>query len=823
MKRNDTARYAFWLTLIIFFILLHSAIAPGSIFADFSDTQTNQDETPERENLNWDEPLNLSLSGSATEPQVVIAADGTVHAIWREDAVNSFFYARQENGRWIEPIQVELPFGTRRYTTNIQADGMGPLYNPRLVLDAIGRIHAFWLDENNALYYSQVPAVELANFSSWRAREQLATSALAFDATVDGANGVHLGYVRDLDSPEAPAGIYYRQTIGENQAWSEPVTIYQSAYYRAISADDANIHITTAGEEVDPAAINVLIAWDNRPLEQVYLNRSTDGGASWGAPQIIDERQPEDPITVDGPFAIDVVGAGSEVLVAWSAGDETPCLQYQQSSDSGATWQSPQAISAVKDQDCPEVFEFIPGHNNLLFLLTTIGNETFLQAFDGKQWSEPQQQMTLAGFTDSVTFRPVNFGCLQTNITAGNHLLVLGCGASQVNDIWALERPLGDIDTWFPPTEALVWSQPTALLTRKEHFSSPVLLTTTDGLLHSFWIGTGNNAPGESNAKVYYTQWDGESWSRIVPLLNLNYKNADQLAGAIDKNGHIFLLWRNADENTFYYSRVNAESVLLPTDWSVPQEFLESETLVSNPALNVDHTGMIKIIYAIPLNENRGIYLRCTQDGGQTWLEPLLIVDAVAADWKMVDSPQIVQSNNGHLHAIWTNLTLGPDPIAIELYYARSEDAGQNWSEPELIIPGTIKWSRLISMGEQELLAVWQQQDGDRTSIWYRQSFNDGATWEQPLGVLAFDTPVGQPALAADKSNRQHLVQTVANNVGDLRLQNWVWQGDSWLAGDDSNLNINLADVTFHDLAVNLAPNGYLKGVFFHQTNSRKR
>ena len=94
----------------------------------------------------WGDPLNMSQSGVASEPRVVVDANNVVHVIWREDALDSYFYSREDVGVWREPVAVELPFGTPRY-----AAGLGDvfLYNPKILADDNGRIYAFWLGGKN--------------------------------------------------------------------------------------------------------------------------------------------------------------------------------------------------------------------------------------------------------------------------------------------------------------------------------------------------------------------------------------------------------------------------------------------------------------------------------------------------------------------------------------------------------------------------------------------------------------------------------------------------------------------------------------------------
>ena len=65
------------------------------------------------------------------------------------------------------------------------------------------------------------------------------------------------------------------------------------------------------------------------------------------------------------------------------------------------------------------------------------------------------------------------------------------------------------------------------------------------------------------------------------------------------------------------------------------------------------------MIYAVPYNERRGIYYVRSNDGGTTWLTPILVFDAVAAKWESVDKPRLVLDANANvLHAVWLRASL---------------------------------------------------------------------------------------------------------------------------------------------------------------------
>ncbi len=59
----------------------------------------------------WSEPVNLSHSGAATSPYLVVDDQGIVHVFW-EDEYAGTTYTRRADGVWQPPSTGEFPFST---------------------------------------------------------------------------------------------------------------------------------------------------------------------------------------------------------------------------------------------------------------------------------------------------------------------------------------------------------------------------------------------------------------------------------------------------------------------------------------------------------------------------------------------------------------------------------------------------------------------------------------------------------------------------------------------------------------------------------------
>jgi hypothetical protein len=194
---------------------------------------------------------------------------------------------------------------------------------------------------------------------------------------------------------------------------------------------------------------------------------------------------------------------------------------------------------------------------------------------------------------------------------------------------------------------------------------------------------------------------------------------------------------------------------------------------------------------ALPLNEQRGIYLIESRDGGESWSEPRRVFDATAAGWQMVDQPRLAITGNGQLHLLWTRRALPPgEPLA--LAYSRSEDGGETWTEADVVAETPVAWSRLLGVNEYVVHRLWAEESGERLIIQHEISLDSGLNWSRAAQVASLSGET-EPAVAVDAGNRPHLLA-----VEQGRLQDSLWSEARWTASDD--------------LAVPFSPGGALAG-----------
>jgi hypothetical protein len=598
--------------------------------------------------------------------------------------------------------------------------------------------------------------------------------------------------------------------MSDSSDWLAAVRLYESPYFRSLDNTTGHVDVSAASSgDVD----QVYVVWDNRPRSRVFFTRSSDGGDNWDAPVVIDQPLAGEGINV--PSNIVVHAKGDQVLLLWNKGStEEACVNYfQWSEDRGGTWGNPEELFGAPALgsviSCPESIQILDGDEHLYLLVESI--QVYLVAWDGTRWSDPQNQSALATFIDQDTQNSVNFSCLRPVMQAGNRLSVVGCDTAAGGDIWFTEREITSIEGWFP-TEP-VWSAPVQVIESDTEIFPPVLTSDTANQIHAFWSQINPEVTDNQNEVIFYARQEANNlWTAPEEILRIPEESLGQPSVAIDSLDNLLLVWTGTQSGRIYFSIAPANQAMLPTAWSNPVVLPSPESSASSPDIFIGPDGVISVVYAVPLNQDRGIYLVQSADGGVTWSDLIWLFDAESAALSMVDNPHLTVMPNNHLHVIWTEFSLpsGPGPLA--LYHIRSEDGGLSWTEPEIVIDNQVPWSEIVSVGDQSIHRLWQEAIGGIT-LWHDYSTDGGNTWTRISPVSIFNERVSSSDVVVDSAGRLNLLQVVNRGGGSFVVQHWIWENQVWRSDADLILERTAATNIDH-LTASLTSSGEL-GVIF--------
>ena len=764
--------------MLLFLLSTSTRGAPGQVYAQATDDS-------------WATPTNLSHSGSSSSAVMVSDNPSSIDVVW-QDAYDGSMFAYFNGSQWSQPQSLNFPFNPAV---------------PYLIGDKSGLIHAFWIDEKGNLFYSQVQSSRFGNPASWQKPALLGVSVLTMAATLDGMNNIHLAFIQNGILSSNPAGVYYLHSNDRGSTWSSPVPLDQSAYLRGLKKDLAGVAIAVAKSNGET---HLYVTWDNPPRLQVYLDRSTNGGHTWDAPALVD-----DPNTNPGAaafFNIEVVAQAGTALVIWEAGDSAQScnLYYQWSQDAGATWSDHKPVRQ-QASFCPQSLQWITGTASPFLLYANVSGSAYLLAWDSvKGWSDPQPQDVLSGFEDPATQSQVTLATIQIEATSQDQLAAVGSDSSGGGDTWFTSRAIHDVSTWFPQPSA--WSSPQAITQGQPAINDPILVADADGHFHALWSQPGaDQSNPAAYASIDYAQWDGQRWTQPVAVLSSTGGDLDQPAAAIDPGGRLVVVYRQG-QATLQFSQVALAQAGNPGDWATPQTLPSPGQVTTSPDIAIDAQGKISVIFAVPINEGRGVYLVQSTDGGKTWARPAQIFDAARAGWDSVDQPHLALSSGGLLEATWGRTSPSSGGKALELDYARSTDGGATWNKADSFVNTPVDWSRLVSAGDKTVHRLWRE-SGANLLIKHQVSRDGGVTWSLPNEISSLGVDQGTPAVTEDRAGQLHLAKIYQDYSGNLVFSTWTWDGNAWTAGETLNLGLASA-LNGQSMAAAVSAQGHLVVVY---------
>ena len=733
------------------------AVIWGLLFAQPTAAQIGDD--------GWLPPVNISQSGGTEAPALIIDSDGIFHTIWLDVYGSRFMYSNGDGETWSAPQVVDFPFSYYQAVRYFAADRRG-------------KIHAFWIDAQDNLFYSRVAAANMIKPLAWTPPQLLGRAVFDLSVSVDQNNNLHLAYVRGQSSNDFIApGIYYQIYRSGATNWEKAITIDQSSYLRTITRLEANIEIAAATNEENST---IYIVWDNPPRRQVLLARSTDTGATWDKLIYVD-RPPNAFYT---PYQIQVAATGERAIVLWKLQESGGlCMQkYTTTSDNGETW-SKQDVLFGNQIGCPRE-NHIHTQGDDFILFSILNNQAYFLAWDDSEWSLPQPQTEFSNFVDPETNAFIDLQYLQTNLQDGV-FYVAGYDQEGSEDIWFTERSIQGAEDWFP--QASAWSYPLEFASDTGIMGDTYLVTDSSGRLHAFWNqATSNRYPPQT--AVYYSMWDQNEWSHPNPIFGSPRITAAASSVKISPGNVIYIAWKRHETNELFLSWAHADQAYNRDDWISSDPLPVPQPYTISPDIAILNNNNLLLAYAVPLNEGRGIYSTFSTDGGYTWSKIMQVADASKENWAMVEKPQI-DTANGHSEIIWGVSSLPPDSVPLAIYSAHSDDWGENWGSHQTVETAFATWYQVVSTHDNNYHRLWLESEDGVQYLWHQYSEDYGETWGAAENILTTNDAIENIAMTVDPTKQLHLIFAAQDIFDRVVFHHWYWNDKKWETGENFTLD----------------------------------
>jgi hypothetical protein len=740
----------------------------------------------------WSPPENLSRSGAAHLPVVLTHRDGQLRVVWW-DTFEGLTFVEGSPGAWSDPVTIPPPEDVTQPTISTM---------PQIVSDSSGTAHAFWIGEPEregvatALLYSQLPA----RGSEWTQPRVMVRSAAAFAITRDSDDTLYLAYCRNLHTEASPSAIVFRLSTNGGETWTPQVMVDRSLYYRSASQGRLALRLAADADGL------VVLTWNDLRRQEALIATSVDGGEVWSDVTRIGTATT--PASNPRTF-IPRSGQMSDALLMWQGTDSLGgCAQYHAFvadlvDGDGST--SPRILDRIGDClnfQVELLSSLDPGH---MMILTGTGTDALaLRMWSEGDWSEPKH-LTFR-LVDPGTERSIHLSALhgvlvplereqadEEDDTESSALVVVGVDSD--GDVWFTQSQISAQSLVFTP--AAPWMAPVALASSPALPDLPTLAASAQGTLHMLWAEPETEAA--STRVLRHARWTGTSWTRRTTAQQSPLGSAAE-PSIVVVHDRIHAVWSDGPNEQVLYSRAFLRDAHVAGGWDEPQVLpgpTGRQGIGSRPQIVTSGMeGRLHVIYAVPVNEERGIYYTSSDDSGVTWSEATQVFDAERAGWVAVDSPKLAVDVWGMIHVVWARASLSADMPSLGVYYASSSDGGRSWSDSLLAAEGVWILPNVVTDGFGGVHVFWSGASGAR-SWWHLWSAASSASpnlgrdvrggWSRETMIPGFSDIDGPVAILSDGALGLQVIGLGTDDTGEPALLQQSWSTSLEAATDDSD------------------------------------
>jgi hypothetical protein len=252
----------------------------------------------------------------------------------------------------------------------------------------------------------------------------------------------------------------------------------------------------------------------------------------------------------------------------------------------------------------------------------------------------------------------------------------------------------------------------------------------------------------------YYSRWSGMDWTTpidIVAATGVGNLQRPALVAAADGKLHLFWVERQLMHSWAWVTEA-ADSARA---WSRPEAiaYLDGATDGLIDAKQ-DRLGTFHLVYAA---WGDVYYMRALGDG-LTLTTPAAV--SLAGDFTAMGAPRLDVGPDDHIHVVWDEWPLDSGPAqSSEVYYSRSTDGGRNWSEPRQLGDVANRGGNVLTAGDNTVYVAWQAGIMSPNSGRFVQRSRDGGnTWEGSLSFSVNRGQSGYPSMGLDSQGTLHII-----------------------------------------------------------------
>jgi hypothetical protein len=186
-------------------------------------------------------------------------------------------------------------------------------------------------------------------------------------------------------------------------------------------------------------------------------------------------------------------------------------------------------------------------------------------------------------------------------------------------------------------------------------------------------------------------------------------------------SGDLHVVWEDSTsgDSEIYHKKSTDGGVT----WTTSQRLTWTSGYSGVPAIAVDSSGQLHVVWYHDTAGNYEIYYKKSTDGGTTWT----ISQRLTWTPEASGVPAISADSSGGLHVFWHDLT----PGYFDIYYKKSTDCGATWTTSQrLTWTESGSYNAAVAVDPNDGLHVaWRDYTPGNQEIYYKKSTDSGASW----------------------------------------------------------------------------------------------
>ena len=289
------------------------------------------------------------------------------------------------------------------------------------------------------------------------------------------------------------------------------------------------------------------------------------------------------------------------------------------------------------------------------------------------------------------------------------------------------------------------WSSSKRFTWHTQNSASPVIAADSSDTLHVLWCDY-----SKYDWEIYYKRSvdGGLSWSS-TKRLTWGTGDSSYPAVTVDTSDNIHIVWNEgAHGNPEIYYKKSTNGGLV---WSKSKRITWTTGESMYPAITTYSGNSVHVVWQDDTPGQITIYHRKSSDGGNTWGKTKRL------NWysEFSEHPVIAEDSNHRIHVLWEKLTPGNH----EILYKKSLDGGTSWNPTQRLTwtSSDSECPRILADSIDNLHVFWCDEAPGNSDIYYKKSTNAGSSWTTQRLTWTPESSYS-PAATTDSSNKLYLV-----------------------------------------------------------------